>query len=249
MVSNKPAENGIPPFLLNSFPWLPPLTSRPSSSHQGHDTSFTAIVVYVDDLVLTGNKLHEIKIFKHILQQSFQIKDLGSLRYFLGLEIARTKQGLHLNQRKYTLSLLEDSCCLASKPAKNPFDPSIKLQLDKGEPISNPSSYRRLAGRLIYLTISKPDISYVVKQLSLFMHKPMDTHYNATTRVLHHLKTSPAQGLFFSSSNKLKLTRFSNSGWACCLDTRKSLIGLCIFLGNSLISWKTRNKNYQPFII
>ncbi|XP_019447344.1 PREDICTED: uncharacterized protein LOC109350576 [Lupinus angustifolius] len=148
-----------------------------------------------------------------------------------------------MNQRKYALSLLEDAGTLATKPVSTPFDPIVKLQIHKGHPLQDPSSYRRLVGRLLYLTISRPDICYVVQQLSLFMAHPLDSHYKATLRVRHYLKGSPAQGLFFSTTSFMKFSAFSDSDWACCLDSRKSITGFCIFMGPTLISWKTKNQN------
>ncbi|KAE9604737.1 putative RNA-directed DNA polymerase [Lupinus albus] len=174
-------------------------------------TSFTSLLVYVDDMVLAGDNYAEIQAVKHFLDQTFKIKDLGTLRFFLGLEIARNPDGIHLNQRVYILSLLEDSGSLAAKPAKVPFDPSLKLQLDQGTHLADVLSYRRLVGRLLYLTISRPYIAYVVQKLSLFMCKSMDVHYKAALHVLHYLKSSPTQGLFFSSSSSLKLAGFSDS--------------------------------------
>jgi len=80
----------------------------------------------------------------------------------LGLEIARSKSGIHLNQCKYTLELLDDSGLLGSKPVSTPFDSSIKLQATNGQPLSDPASYRRLIGKLLYLTITRPDIAFFV---------------------------------------------------------------------------------------
>ncbi|XP_019416681.1 PREDICTED: uncharacterized protein LOC109327949 [Lupinus angustifolius] len=210
---------------------------------KGSPNSFTAILVYVDDLVLTGNDFLEIKQVKHILDIPYKIKDVGQLRYFLGLEIARSAKGIHLNQCKYTLSLLEESGTLASKPAKTPSNPSLKLHLNQGTPLPDPSSYRRLVGRLIYLTISRPGISFAVQQLSLFMSDPHFTHLTTARRVLHYLKNSPSPGLLFNSQSTFKLSTFADSDWACCLYTRKSITGFCVFLGSSLISWKTKKQN------
>ncbi|XP_019418513.1 PREDICTED: uncharacterized protein LOC109329289 [Lupinus angustifolius] len=189
-------------------------------------TSFTAILVYVDDLVLAGNNLCEIQIVKQALDHAYKIKDLGQFRFFLGLEVSISKTGLLLNQRQYALSLLQDTGTLASKPYKTLFDPSTKLQLNRGSPLPDHSLYRRLVGRLIYLTISRPDLSYAIQQLSLYMESPHDTHYQATIRVLHYIKSSPSLGLFFSSTSNLNLSAFADSDWGCCIDTRRSAIYL-----------------------
>ncbi|XP_019429655.1 PREDICTED: uncharacterized protein LOC109337187 [Lupinus angustifolius] len=98
-------------------------------------------------------------------------------------------------QRKYEPSLLEDSRSLAAKASQIPFDPSLKLQLEQVTPFSDVLYYRRLVGRLPYLTISRPNIAYAIQQLNLFMCKPMDVHYKATLKVLHYLKSSHAQDL------------------------------------------------------
>jgi hypothetical protein len=206
-------------------------------------SSFTALLVYVDDIVLAGNNSLEINSVKSFLDKSFQIKDLGKLRFFLGLEIARSKHGILLNQRKYTLELLEDSGNLAAKPSSSPYDSSLKLHDSESPPYNDPSAYRRLIGRLLYLTTTRPDITFAVQQLSQFVSSPRDVHYQAATKVLRYLKASPAKGLFFSSSSPLKLSGFSDSDWATCAITRKSITGYCVFLGTSLISWKSKKQS------
>ena len=209
------------------------------SSHN----SFTALLVYVDDIVLAGNNMTEIASVKALLDSKFCIKDLGSLRFFLGLEVARSKEGIVLNQRKYTLELLEDSGLLASQPANTPCNPSVKLSSEGSPPYTDVSAYRRLIGRLLYLTTTRPEISFSVQQLSQFVSKPLTSHFQAATRVLRYLKTAPAQGLFFSASSTTQLSGFADSDWACCLDSRKSVTGYCVFLGTSLISWKSKKQN------
>lgn len=149
-------------------------------------TGCTMILVYVDDLVLAGNDLEEIQ-----LDSKFSIKDIGPLKYFLVFEIARSSKGICLYQRKFTLDLLEDTRLLGSKPCTTPMDPNQKIHLTSGSPLSDPSVYRRLIGRLLYLAHSPPDISYAVTHLSQLMHTPSDVHMQAALRVVRYLKGAP----------------------------------------------------------
>lgn len=129
-------------------------------------SSFTALLVYVDDIVLTGTTLSEISRVKAFLHQSFGIKDLGALKYFLGLELPRSKAGLVVNQRKYCMELISEVGLTGCKPASSPIDPAQKLSSEIGELIPDPSLYRRLVGHLQYLTTTHLDICFAVQQLS-----------------------------------------------------------------------------------
>nr|XP_027188678.1 uncharacterized protein LOC113785809 [Cicer arietinum] len=119
---------------------------------------------------------------------------------------------------------------------------NIKFSNGVGQLLPNPTAYRRLVGKLIYLNNTCPDISFPVQQLSQYMTAPTSQHHQAAIQVLQYLKLSPAQGIFFPSSSPLQLKTFCNSDWASCPDTRKSISGLCIFLSDSLISWKSNKQ-------
>jgi hypothetical protein len=123
-------------------------------------------VVYVDDIVITEDDSGGIARLKQFLKEQFHMKDLGKLRYFLGIEVARSRTGINLSQRKYTLDLLEETGLLGSRPVDVPMDPNKKLLKDEGKLFEDPGRYRRLVGKLNYLTITRPDISYAVSVVS-----------------------------------------------------------------------------------
>ncbi|XP_057418749.1 uncharacterized mitochondrial protein AtMg00810-like [Lotus japonicus] len=150
---------------------------------------------------------------------------MGEAKFFLGLEIARSTARIVLNQRKYALELLSDSGLLGCKPATTPMDSSQKLSATIGKPLSDISSYCRLIGRLLYLTTTRPDISFVVHQLSQYLSAPTDVHEAAAHRILRYIKDNPGCGLLYSASSSSVLTAFSDSDWADCADTRRSITG------------------------
>ena len=205
----------------------------------------TILLVYVDDIILTGNSSSEIQEIITILDQTFKIKDLGNLKYFLGLEVARSSNGIHLSQRKYTLDILSDSGMLGCRPNTTPMDYSTKLHTTAGTPLSDAesSSYRRLVGRLIYLTNTRPDIMYAVQQLSQYMSSPTNMHLQAAYRVLRYLKSTPGSGVFFSATSIPQLRAFSDSDWAGCQDSRRSITGFVVYFGSSLVSWQSKKQN------
>ncbi|XP_072074043.1 uncharacterized protein [Arachis hypogaea] len=203
---------------------------------------FTAVIVYVDDLVLAGNCIKEITPLKQHLHDLFKFKDTGELKFFLGFEFARSKRGITMYQRKYCLDLLEEYGMLGSRSCSTPMDYISHLSKEFGDPMPNASEYRRLLGRLLYLTNTRPEISFVVGKLSEFLDCPTNKRFQAALRVLKYLKSAPAQGLLFKTKSDLQLTGFSDSDWATCPDTRRSISGYCFFLGTTLITWKSKKQ-------
>ena len=195
------------------------------------DGSFTALLVYVDDIILAGNTQSVINNIKQQLDNTFNIKDLGPLHYYLGIEFLRNPTGMAISQRKYALELLQAGNVLNDKPAVTPLDPQITLNNTDGDLLQDPSQYRTLVGKLIYLTITRPDLSFAAQHLSQFSHAPRTTHMKALLRVLRYIKLSLGQGLYFPSNNNLTLQAYCDSDWAACPTTRRSISGYAIFLG------------------
>ena len=170
--------------------------------------SILILLVYVDDILIASNNVEAVNTFKVFLDDKFKLKDLGTLKYFLGLEVARTEKGISLCQRKFTLELLSDPGLLASKPANVPMDQSAKFRSSMGDDGPDPSLYRRIIGKLLYLTLTRLDIYYLVHKLCQFMSSPKIPHLQAIDKVLKYLKKTPGQGLFLSASSELRLKAY-----------------------------------------
>ena len=205
-------------------------------------SGFTTILVYVDDLALVGDDLHEIQHMKALLDDKFKIKDLGYLKFFLGMEVVCSKKGIALYQRKYCLDLSKTMKCFGCKPISTPIDYTLKLSKDSGPLLEDMSSYCKLIGRLLYFTHTQLDICYAIGRLSQFLDHPIQMHHQVAHKVLRYLKNSLAQGLYFSSSSDLTLLGFVDSNQGSSSNSRRSIFGYCFFLGSSLISWRSKKQ-------
>ena len=144
--------------------------------HHNSSRQCIYLVVYVDNIVITGSDQDGIQKLKQHLFTNFQTKDLGKLKYFLGIEIAQSNSGGVFSQRKHALDILEETGTLDCKPVDTPMDPNVKLVPGQGESLGDPKRYRRLADKLNYLTITRPYISFPVSVVSQFLQSPCDSH-------------------------------------------------------------------------
>lgn len=191
----------------------------------------TIVAVYVDDIIVTGDDLQETESLKAHLDKVFSIKDLGILHYFLGLEVGYVQEGILLSQKKFASDLLKDCNLNISQPAVTPLPLHLKLTATDGCLLDDPEHYRSLVGKLNYLTNTRPDLSYVVQTLSQFLHCPRAPHLEALTHTLRYVAQSVGQGILLKASNSLTVQAFSDSDWASCPDSRRSLTGYVMLFG------------------
>nr|KYP54019.1 hypothetical protein KK1_000185 [Cajanus cajan] len=156
------------------------------------------------------------------------MKDLGSLSYFLGINVNRHAGGLFLSIKK---NMLQRS--LTTKP---------KISVATSTPFEDPSHYRSLVGALQYLTFTRPDITYAVQQVCLFTHDPREEHMHTLKRILRYLQGTMDFGLHLYPSSTSTLLSYTDADWVGCPDTRRSTSGYCVFLGDNLISWSAKRQ-------
>lgn len=142
----------------------------------------------------------------------------------------------------YAKDLLKRASMSVCKPCTTPVDLSAKLSATDGTIFHDPTLYRSLAGALQYLTFTRPDITYTVQQVCLFMHEPRDTHFSFMKRIFRYLQGTLDYGLRIVQSPTHTLTAYPDADWRGCLDSRRSTSGYCVFLGDNLISWSLKRK-------
>ncbi|XP_021734151.1 uncharacterized protein LOC110700876 [Chenopodium quinoa] len=202
----------------------------------------TIILVYVDDLLITGDDDYYITVLKQQLDIEFTTKDLGEMRYFLGLEVSKTSKGTLLNQRKYVFDVLDYTGLSNCTPATAPFPKHVKLSTHEGIIMNDPEKYRSLIGKLLYLNLSRPNISFSVQQLSQFMSCPREPHWQAALHVVKYLKGTSDWGLFYPNNSPFRMVDYCDADNGSCTFSGRSLTGYCIFLGACLVSWKTKKQ-------
>jgi hypothetical protein len=201
------------------------------------------LLLYVDDMIITGSDVAAISDVKRHLFQEFDMKDLGPLRYFLGIEVASSPQGYLLGQSKYASDILHRAHLTDTKTVDTPLELHAKFSASDGIPLEDPTEYRELVGCLVYLTVTRPDIAYAVHIISQFVSAPRSTHWAALLRILRYVRSTLHQCLLISSTSSLTLHAYADADWAGDITDRKSTSGLCVFLGDSLISWRSKKQS------
>ncbi|RVW69693.1 Retrovirus-related Pol polyprotein from transposon TNT 1-94 [Vitis vinifera] len=210
---------------------------------KSHAGKMAILIVYVDDIILSGNDMEELQNLKKYLSEEFEVKDLGNLKYFLGMEVARSRKGIVVSQRKYILDLLKETGMLGCKPIDTPMDSQKKLGIEKESTPVDRGRYQRLVGRLIYLSHTRPDIGFAVSAVSQFMHSPTEEHMEAVYRILRYLKMTPGKGLFFRKTENRDTEVYSDADWAGNIIDRRSTSGYCSFVWGNLVTWRSKKQS------
>ena len=192
--------------------------------------------MYVDDIILIGDDTGEVERLKKVLATEIEVKDLGQMRYFLGMEVARSSKGISISQRKYVLDLLTEIGMLGCKPSDTPIKARKRTESDK-KPVDR-ERYQQLVGRLIYLSHTRPDIAFAVSVVSQYMHSPKESHLEAMYKILRYLK-----GLFFKKSDSKKVEIYTYADWVRSANDRRSSTGYYTYVCGNLVTWRNKKQS------
>jgi hypothetical protein len=222
-------------------------TADPSLYYNHEDNSSTWLLIYVDDILIASKSSDAVSNVKTSLMTSFEARDLGEAKHYLGIKITRDRgsRTIMLTQELMTTELVAKFGLSEGKTKSIPLSPSIKLSKEEGEPLDKDQyPYSQLVGSLMYLSVTtRPDISFVVGALARFMSCPTSTHWQAAKDVLRYLEGTKDYGLVFGgSSNDLSLVGFCDADYAGDLDTRRSTTGYIFTLNGAAISWQSKRQ-------
>ncbi|XP_052623605.1 uncharacterized mitochondrial protein AtMg00810-like [Lactuca sativa] len=218
------------------------MSPPPGIQHQAGEDGFF-LSLYVDDMIITGDDHGGIDSFEHDLAHRFAMKDLGLLHYFLGIEVAQSKKGYHLSQTKYISDLFTRACLFENRSVDTPLETNARYSPTNGVSLSDPSLYHAVVGILVYLTVTHPNIAHIVHVVSQFLTAPTSVHWGVVLRIPRYLHATQFQTFLFPLMSSLELRAYNDADWYGDCHDHKSTTGFYVFLGESLISWKSTKQD------
>ncbi|KAD6452986.1 hypothetical protein E3N88_07691 [Mikania micrantha] len=206
-----------------------------------HD--ITIIVIYVDDLLVTGSSQQQISQFKRQMEQTFEMSDLGLLTYYLGLEVSQGNSGIKITQQSYAKKILRMTGLEDCNSTKIPMEPGLKLGKNDEEEEVDATDYRRTVGCLRYLTHTRPDLMYAVGYVSRYMQSPKATHHQAAKHILRYIKGTTDLGIHYLREGKGKLVGFSDSSYSVDMDDGKGTTGVVFYFNERPVTWLSQKQS------
>lgn len=195
------------------------------------------VVIYVDNLFVTGNSIQIIKEFKAEMSTKFEMSDLGNLTYYLGIEVKQSKEEIEIKQETYDRRSLKEAEMDTCNPTQIPMEFGLKLSKAQDELEIDATLYRRRISCLRYLLHTRPGLAFSVGILSRYMHSPRESHGNALKQVLRYLQGTLGYGLMFKHDGPKRLVGYSDSSHNVDEDDGRSTTGHVFYFGETPITW------------
>eukprot|EP00253_Pinus_taeda_P028643 PITA_28643 len=209
------------------------------------ECSILIVILYVHDLIFTGSDDFLIADFKQVMKNEFEMTNLGLLRYFLGIEVKQTKNGIFISQVKHVADILERFKMQNNKPAPTPSVMGLKLSKEDYSSNVNSTLYKSMIGNLMYLTTTRPDIMYAVSLVSRFMETPKETHWQVEKMILRYVNGTKQYGVLYTTTSDFRLVGYTDIDWVRSVDDKKSTSRYVFHLGFRAISWASKK---QPIV-
>ncbi|GJW45315.1 retrovirus-related pol polyprotein from transposon TNT 1-94 [Tanacetum coccineum] len=207
---------------------------------QGKD--ILLVQIYVDDIIFASTTPELCDQFSKIMCSKFKMSMMGKISFFLGLQISQSPRGIFINQSKYALESLKKYGMESSDPVDTPMVEKSKLDEDTQGKAVDPTHYRGMVGTLMYLTASRPDLTFVVCMCARYQAKPTEKHLHAIKRIFKYLRGTINRGLWYLKDSSIALTAYADADHAGCQDTRRSTSGCMQLLGDRLVSWSSKRQ-------
>jgi len=167
---------------------------------------------------------------------------IGELYYFLSLQVKQTAEGIFISQSKYAKDLVKRFGLDGKSHARTPMSTSVKISSDLAGKSVDPSLYRSMIGSLLYLTASRPDITFSVGVCACFQANPKESHLTTVKHIIRYVNDTLLYGIWYSRETNLVIAGYSDADWAGNVDDRKSTSGGCFYVGNNLVAWLSKKQ-------
>jgi hypothetical protein len=165
---------------------------------------------------------------------------MGDLCYFFGIEVIQSPKRIWLLYRQYALNKLSKYGMTVCKPISIPLEQNAKLSANEGDLVEDTTMYIRKVGSLIYMTITRPDLNYVVGVVSQFMQTPRKPHLDAVRCILRYIKHTLHYGILYEAKSQLQVHGYTDANWADNVSDRRSTSGFMFSFGSGAVSWSSK---------
>ncbi|XP_019171969.1 PREDICTED: uncharacterized protein LOC109167406 [Ipomoea nil] len=207
------------------------------------DDHVLLVQIYVDDIIFGCSNPDLCDKFSNLMQGKFEMSMLGELNYFLGLQVKQCPEGIFINQAKYTKDLIRKFGIDGKSSVQIPMSTSLRMNIDNEGKDVDQKNFRGIIGSILYLTASRPDISFAIGVCARFQSKPKESHLCAAKKILRYLKGTQGVGLWYPKRGSFYLVGYSDVDFAGCRIDRKNTSGTCQFLGGRHVSWFSKKQN------